>query len=88
MTLRTAEEWDARFRTWAGGPGDTELERCGNAERMIRKAIAASTSLKDLDIEVFAQGSFRNITPASAEINSWSSSGQRVSATPCCSFPP
>lgn len=62
MTLRTAEEWEARFRTWAGGPGDTELERCENAERMIRKAIAASTSLKDLDIEVFAQGSFRNIT--------------------------
>lgn len=62
MTARTAEEWETRFRAWAGGPGDTELERCDNAERMIRKAIAASPSLKALDIEIFAQGSFRNIT--------------------------
>ncbi len=67
MTSRTPEEWEARFRNWAGGPGDTELERCANAERMIRKAIAASTSLKDLDIEVFAQGSFRNITNIAQE---------------------
>jgi len=62
MTVRTAEEWETRFRAWAGSPGDTELERCDNAERMIRKAIAASPSLKALDIEIFAQGSFRNIT--------------------------
>jgi len=34
---------------------------------MIRKAIAASPSLKDLDIEVFAQGSFRNITNIAQE---------------------
>lgn len=62
MTVRTAVEWETRFRAWAGGPGDTELERCDNAERMIRKAIVASPSLKALDIEIFAQGSFRNIT--------------------------
>jgi len=34
---------------------------------MIRKAIAASSSLKDLDVEVFAQGSFRNITNIAQE---------------------
>ena len=62
MTSRTAAEWETRFRAWAGGPGDTELERCENAERMIRKAIAASEALKDLDIEVFAQGSYKNVT--------------------------
>ncbi len=67
MTSRTPEEWEARFRNWAGGPGDTELERCDNVERMIRKAIAASSSLKDLDVEVFAQGSFRNITNIAQE---------------------
>ena len=65
--LRTTEEWETRFRAWAGGPGETELERCDNAERMIRKAIAASPSLKNLNIEVFAQGSFRNITNIAQE---------------------
>lgn len=54
--------WEERFRSWAGGPGDTEHERCENAERMIRKAIAASEELKSLDIDVFSQGSFRNVT--------------------------
>ena len=54
--------WEERFRSWAGGPGDTERERCENAERMIRKAIPASEELKSLDIEVFSQGSFRNVT--------------------------
>lgn len=67
MTSRTSDEWEARFRSWAGGPGDTELARCENAERMIRKAIAASPSLKNLNIEVFAQGSFRNITNIAQE---------------------
>jgi|SRR5579884_192995 len=57
-----AERWEDRFRSWAGGPGDTEAERCENAERIVRKAIAASDDLKDMDIEVFSQGSFRNVT--------------------------
>jgi len=67
MTSRNAEEWETCFRTWAGGPGDTELERCENAERMIRKAIVASTALEILNIEVFAQGSFKNITNIAQE---------------------
>lgn len=67
MTSRNTEEWEACFRTWAGGPGDTELARCENAERMIRKAIAASPSLENLNIEVFAQGSFKNITNIAQE---------------------
>jgi len=54
--------WEDRFRSWAGGPGDTEHERCENAERMIRRAIAAYDDLKNLTIEVFSQGSFRNVT--------------------------
>lgn len=67
MTSRTEDEWEERFRAWAGGPGDIELERCDNTERMIKKAIAASMSLKSLNIEVFAQGSFRNITNIAQE---------------------
>ncbi|MBI5920033.1 MAG: nucleotidyltransferase [Betaproteobacteria bacterium] len=67
MVTRTAQEWEDRFRSWAGGPGDTELERCANAERMIRKAIDKSAMLNALNIEVFAQGSFRNITNIAQE---------------------
>lgn len=67
MTSRNADEWEARFRSWAGGPGDTELERYENAERMIRKAIVASPALENLNIEVFAQGSFKNITNIAQE---------------------
>lgn len=59
---RSESEWELRFRTWAGGPGDTELQRCENTAGMIRKAIARSEELKPDDIEVFAQGSFRNLT--------------------------
>jgi hypothetical protein len=62
MSNRTPDEWERRFRDWAGGPGDTEIAKCENAERMIRKAIAASSALNRLNIEVFAQGSFKNVT--------------------------
>jgi len=62
MKYRTIEEWETQFRLWAGGPGDTELQRCENAERMIRNAIAESPALNTLDIEVFSQGSFKNVT--------------------------
>jgi hypothetical protein len=62
MSNRTASEWESRFRTWAGGPGDTETAKCENAERMIRKAIGASRALQGLNIDVFAQGSFKNVT--------------------------
>jgi hypothetical protein len=55
-------EWESQFRKWAEGPGDTESTRCDNAEKMVRKAIAACNELKGLDIEVFSQGSFRNVT--------------------------
>ena len=59
---RSATEWERQFREWAEGPGDTELGRCDNAERMIRKAISASTDLKAMRIDVFSQGSFKNVT--------------------------
>lgn len=59
---RSKQHWEDQFRTWAGGPGDTELQRCENAVSMIKKAIASDAYLKTLDIEVFAQGSFRNLT--------------------------
>lgn len=55
-------DWENTFRGWAQGPAKTEQERIENAERMVRGAIRASPSLGRRNIEVFAQGSYRNRT--------------------------
>jgi hypothetical protein len=47
------------FNAWAKGPSQTEADKCKNAENMVKKAIAASDALSDLNISVFAQGSYR-----------------------------
>jgi len=47
------------FSSWAQGPGTTEAEKCENAERAVKKAIAADNKLSRLDITVFAQGSYK-----------------------------
>lgn len=54
--------WEDVFSTWGAAPSATEQDRCGNAERAIRKAVAGSTKLSAKDIEVFAQGSYANRT--------------------------
>lgn len=47
------------FISWSRGPAQTESHKCGNAERIVRKAIKANAQLMNLDISVFAQGSYR-----------------------------
>lgn len=47
------------FVSWSTGPSDTEKAKCENAETAVRKAIEASEELQELDISVFAQGSYR-----------------------------
>jgi hypothetical protein len=47
------------FISWSKGPSDTEAAKCENAETAVRKAIKASDDLGDMDISVFAQGSYR-----------------------------
>jgi hypothetical protein len=47
------------FSSWAEGPGITEAEKCENAERAVKKAVAADDKLSSLDITVFAQGSYK-----------------------------
>ena len=47
------------FTFWSKGPSDTEAAKCENAETAVRKAIKASSQLMNLDITVFAQGSYR-----------------------------
>lgn len=45
--------------SWSKGPGETEANKCANAETAVRKAIKADDRLADLDVSVFAQGSYR-----------------------------
>lgn len=49
------------------GPSKTENEKCGNAERAVRKAISASPALSNRTVEVLTQGSYRNNTNARFE---------------------
>lgn len=55
-----ARDWESVFTTWAQGPSQTEQERAENAERQIREAIRASDKLRNRNINVFTQGSYRN----------------------------
>lgn len=55
-----SRDWESVFTTWSQGPGRTEQERVENAERQIKQAIQASDKLKNRNIRVFAQGSYRN----------------------------
>lgn len=56
------QSWEDKFRSWAQSPSQAETQRCENAVGMVRRAIAASSKLKDRNIKVFPQGSFRNRT--------------------------
>jgi hypothetical protein len=55
-------DWERTFESWGQAPSQAEQEKCENAERAVRKAIAASTTLAQRSIEVFAQGSYANRT--------------------------
>jgi hypothetical protein len=47
------------FVAWSKGPGQTEMDRCTNADSMVRKAIASYSALSKLSTSIFAQGSYR-----------------------------
>lgn len=55
-------DWETIFRNWSKPSSDTEQQKCDNAVRMIREAIKEDTALSPKNIEVFAQGSYRNNT--------------------------
>ena len=54
--------WEEAFSSWAQPPAKTEQDRCENAEKAVRNAISASDKLKNRNIKVFTQGSYRNNT--------------------------
>ncbi len=55
-------DWETTFRSWGQPPSQTEREKCENAERAVRRALAASSALAGRSLKVFAQGSFANRT--------------------------
>jgi hypothetical protein len=55
-----SRDWEKTFSLWANGPSQTEQQRAENAENQVKQAIAASPKLKNRNIKVFTQGSYRN----------------------------
>ena len=60
ITAPAGRDWESVFNTWAQGPSKTEQDRAENAERQIFQAIRNNEELKNRDIKVFTQGSYRN----------------------------
>lgn len=54
--------WEDTFHSWSSPPGETEKSKMENAEAAIKKAIANHEQLSEMDITVFAQGSYKNRT--------------------------
>lgn len=53
---------EADFREWSKPPTATEDQRCGNAESVVRNAIRSYPAFATRNVEIFAQGSYRNGT--------------------------
>jgi hypothetical protein len=53
---------EAEFREWSRPPTPAEEQRCTNAESVVRNAIRSYPAFAARNIEVFAQGSYRNGT--------------------------
>lgn len=51
--------WEDTFETWSKKPSKTEIEKCENAESMVRDAISEDEKLSQLDIVIFPQGSYK-----------------------------
>lgn len=60
LVKRSQSDWESAFSRWSQGPSDTEKQRAENAERQIKQAILDNDKLKNRDIKVFTQGSYRN----------------------------
>lgn len=53
---------DDQLANWTKPAFGNEEEKADYTERMIREAVNAHPVLKDLDVRVFAKGSFKNNT--------------------------
>jgi len=59
--------WEDKFKSWAQSPSQTETQRAENAIKAIKNAIGASQKLKNRDIRIIGQGSYRNRTNVRGE---------------------
>ena len=57
-----ARDWESDFRAWSKPPTATEADRCSNAESVVRNAIGSYDGFAARNVQVFAQGSYRNGT--------------------------
>jgi hypothetical protein len=55
-------DWETVLRVWGRAPGEAEQTKMENTEARIKEAIAASRALSEHDIQVKAQGSYKNLT--------------------------
>jgi hypothetical protein len=55
-----SRNWEAVLTTWSQGPSETEQQKAANAESQVRQAIVDSPKLRQRDIKIFTQGSYRN----------------------------
>ena len=64
-------ELEDKLRRWAKPPSETEIGKCDRAVRMIKAAISADAKLSQMDIEVYAKGSYANRTniPSDSDVD-------------------
>jgi len=55
-------DWETDLRVWGRPPGPTEQAKMERTEARIKEAIAASPALSGHDIQIAAQGSYKNLT--------------------------
>jgi predicted nucleotidyltransferase len=55
-------EWEDKFKQWSKPPSNTEQQRCDNAISSIKNAIKSSEKLKERNISIILQGSYKNNT--------------------------
>jgi hypothetical protein len=62
-----SRDWDATLNYWSSPPSETERTKCENAERVIKNALNSCPVLSKRNINVFAQGSYKNRTNVRAD---------------------
>lgn len=67
MNALSMTSLETLLRRWGAAPSVTEITKCQNAERAIRKAIDTWPGFRGQTIRVFAQGSYCNRTNVRAE---------------------
>lgn len=67
IRLSAQETLEERLRFWARSPSQTETDKCENAVRAVKAAIAASEKLRSRNVRTILQGSYRNRTNVRGE---------------------